>query len=203
MRCGSGVRLGDAPGSVPQPCGWIGRMARGNTGVPSGHARSGASVQNVRMPARLGCGRASGGGDPRNLTHKPTRAARSSKGASIASRIFEPLPPGTRSVVTSFWPVSTSLAFFSGSEPSARQTLEDYWRGHWGIENRSHHCRDTVLHEDRCQSLPIAKGRSGARCSQWCGPSPADLTNPSRHRTCSPAPPQPLAALRLLMPQPG
>jgi predicted transposase YbfD/YdcC len=29
--------------------------------------------------------------------------------------------------------------------------LLDWWRGHWGIENRSHYVRDVTLHEDACQ----------------------------------------------------
>ena len=30
-----------------------------------------------------------------------------------------------------------------------------WWRGHWGIENRSHYVRDVTLDEDSCQ---ICKG---------------------------------------------
>ena len=30
-----------------------------------------------------------------------------------------------------------------------------WWRGHWGIENRSHYVRDVTLHEDACK---ICKG---------------------------------------------
>jgi predicted transposase YbfD/YdcC len=30
-----------------------------------------------------------------------------------------------------------------------------WWRGHWGIENRSHYVRDVTLGEDACQ---ISKG---------------------------------------------
>ena len=30
-----------------------------------------------------------------------------------------------------------------------------WWRGHWGIENRSHYVRDVTLDEDACQ---ICKG---------------------------------------------
>jgi predicted transposase YbfD/YdcC len=29
--------------------------------------------------------------------------------------------------------------------------LLDWWRGHWGIENRSHYVRDVTLDEDACQ----------------------------------------------------
>jgi predicted transposase YbfD/YdcC len=34
-------------------------------------------------------------------------------------------------------------------------TLLDWWRGHWGIENRSHYVRDVTLDEDACR---IRKG---------------------------------------------
>lgn len=27
----------------------------------------------------------------------------------------------------------------------------DWWRGHWGIENRSHYVRDVTFQEDACQ----------------------------------------------------
>ncbi|WP_420594453.1 ISAs1 family transposase [Deinococcus sp.] len=35
---------------------------------------------------------------------------------------------------------------------------EDIWRQHWGIENRSHHRRDTIFHEDRCRTRLGAQG---------------------------------------------
>ena len=31
------------------------------------------------------------------------------------------------------------------------QQLEQFWRGHWTIENRLHYVRDETLGEDRCQ----------------------------------------------------
>jgi predicted transposase YbfD/YdcC len=34
-------------------------------------------------------------------------------------------------------------------------TLLSWWRGHWGIENRSHYVRDVTLDEDACR---IRKG---------------------------------------------
>lgn len=40
------------------------------------------------------------------------------------------------------------------------QEAERIWRGHWGIENRSHHCRDVVLHEDACRLRKGAQGRA-------------------------------------------
>lgn len=30
-------------------------------------------------------------------------------------------------------------------------TLLGWWRGHWGIENRSHYVRDVTLDEDACR----------------------------------------------------
>lgn len=38
------------------------------------------------------------------------------------------------------------------------QEAEDIWRQHWGIENRSHHRRDTIFHEDRCRLRQGAQG---------------------------------------------
>ncbi|WP_029483652.1 hypothetical protein [Deinococcus marmoris] len=35
---------------------------------------------------------------------------------------------------------------------------EDIWRQHWGIENRSHHRRDTIFHEDRFRLCRSAQG---------------------------------------------
>lgn len=40
------------------------------------------------------------------------------------------------------------------------EQAEDIWRGHWGIENRSHHRRDTVFNEDRCRLRCGAQGRA-------------------------------------------
>lgn len=31
------------------------------------------------------------------------------------------------------------------------EQLLDHWRGHWGIENRSHYVRDVTLNEDACR----------------------------------------------------
>ena len=42
------------------------------------------------------------------------------------------------------------------SQASAAQLLH-WWRGHWGIENRSHYVRDVTLGEDACR---IRKGNS-------------------------------------------
>lgn len=40
-------------------------------------------------------------------------------------------------------------------EQADAETLLTWWRGHWGIENRSHYVRDVTLHEDACR---IRKG---------------------------------------------
>jgi predicted transposase YbfD/YdcC len=39
---------------------------------------------------------------------------------------------------------------------SSAQELAYYWRGHWGIENRLHHKRDTVFREDDCRTRKAA-----------------------------------------------
>ncbi len=39
-----------------------------------------------------------------------------------------------------------------GTGDMTAATLHDYVRGHWGIENKSHHVRDTVWHEDANQT---------------------------------------------------
>lgn len=77
---------------------------------------------------------------------------------------------------------------------------EDIWRGHWGIENRSHHRRDTVLHEDRCRSRRAAQGRAALN-----GIVLALLSSQTRHVTALVRQLRldPLAALRLLRPVPG
>lgn len=77
---------------------------------------------------------------------------------------------------------------------------EDYWRSHWGIENRSHHCRDTVLHEDRCRVRKGAQGRAVLN-----GVVLALLTSQTRHVTALVRQLRlnPLPALRLLIPQPS
>ena len=38
---------------------------------------------------------------------------------------------------------------------ASADTLLSHWRGHWGIENRSHYVRDVTLKEDACR---IRKG---------------------------------------------
>lgn len=53
---------------------------------------------------------------------------------------------------------TTEIAYAISSAPrsqaGAKQLLA-WWRGHWGIENRSHYVRDVTLQEDACR---IRKG---------------------------------------------
>lgn len=37
------------------------------------------------------------------------------------------------------------------------------WRGHWGIENRSHHKRDVVFPEDACRTRKAARALAALR----------------------------------------
>jgi predicted transposase YbfD/YdcC len=38
-----------------------------------------------------------------------------------------------------------------GRDRADSQTLLDWWRGHWGIENKAHWVRDETFGEDRCR----------------------------------------------------
>lgn len=49
-------------------------------------------------------------------------------------------------------------------EEAAPQRLLRLVRGHWGIENRLHHVRDTTFDEDRCQ----IRTRNGPRAAATC-----------------------------------
>ena len=77
---------------------------------------------------------------------------------------------------------------------------ETIWRGHWGIENRSHHRRDTVLHEDRCRLRSGAQGRAALN-----GAVLAVLLGQTRYLTSfvRSLKLNPLAALRLIRPELG
>jgi DDE_Tnp_1-associated/Transposase DDE domain len=49
---------------------------------------------------------------------------------------------------------------------SANETAKDLyglWRGHWGIENKSHHKRDTVFGEDACRTRLAGRVLAGLR----------------------------------------
>lgn len=53
---------------------------------------------------------------------------------------------------------TTEIDYAITSVPRGRADaaqLLAWWRGHWGIENRSHYVRDVTLDEDACQ---ICKG---------------------------------------------
>lgn len=52
--------------------------------------------------------------------------------------------------------IAYAISSVPRSQASAAQLLK-WWRGHWGIENRSHHVRDATLGEDACR---IRKGKS-------------------------------------------
>lgn len=55
--------------------------------------------------------------------------------------------------------LSREVAYAITSVPAGcagPSTLLDWWRGHWGIENRSHYVRDVTMGEDASRS------RSGA-----------------------------------------
>jgi len=48
--------------------------------------------------------------------------------------------------------VEIDYAVTSVPRPQARAAcLLSWWRGHWGIENRSHYVRDVTFQEDACQ----------------------------------------------------
>ena len=54
----------------------------------------------------------------------------------------------------------TEIAYAITSVPrsqAAAAQLLSWWRGHWGIENRSHYVRDVTLQEDACR---IRKGQA-------------------------------------------
>lgn len=53
------------------------------------------------------------------------------------------------------------------------EVLYAHWRGHWEIENRSHHKRDTIWREDACRTRKGAQAFAALRnlmvsvSSQW------------------------------------
>ena len=49
---------------------------------------------------------------------------------------------------------TTEIAYAITSAPrslAGAQHLLAWWRGHWGVENRSHYVRDVTLQEDNCR----------------------------------------------------
>jgi predicted transposase YbfD/YdcC len=57
--------------------------------------------------------------------------------------------------------VETCFALTSANETA--KTLYGLWRGHWGIENKSHHKRDTVFGEDACRTRLAGRVLAGLR----------------------------------------
>lgn len=55
----------------------------------------------------------------------------------------------------------TEYAITSCSTPA--EVLYTYWRGHWEIENRSHHKRDTIWREDACRTRKAAQAFAALR----------------------------------------
>lgn len=55
----------------------------------------------------------------------------------------------------------TEYAITSAS--AAAESLYKHWRGHWEIENRSHHKRDTIWREDACRTRKAAQAFSTLR----------------------------------------
>ena len=49
------------------------------------------------------------------------------------------------------------------STTASAAELYALWRGHWGIENRSHHKRDTVFKEDACRTGKASRTLAGLR----------------------------------------
>jgi hypothetical protein len=57
--------------------------------------------------------------------------------------------------------VETCFALTSANVTA--KTLYELWRGHWGIENKSHHKRDTVFGEDACRTRLAGRVLAGLR----------------------------------------
>jgi DDE_Tnp_1-associated/Transposase DDE domain len=57
--------------------------------------------------------------------------------------------------------METCFALTSANETA--KTLYGLWRGHWGIENKSHHKRDTVFGEDACRTRLAGRVLAGLR----------------------------------------
>ncbi len=55
------------------------------------------------------------------------------------------------------------IAFALSSADLTAEQAYEHWRGHWGIENRSHHKRDTVFAEDDCRTRLAGRGLSSLR----------------------------------------
>jgi predicted transposase YbfD/YdcC len=59
--------------------------------------------------------------------------------------------------------VRTETKYAVTSTDLPAQKLAAIWRAHWGVENRSHHKRDTVFGEDACRSRNAAQALAALR----------------------------------------
>jgi hypothetical protein len=87
------------------------------------------------------------------------------------------------------------IGFALTSAPSSATELLVLWRGHWGIENRSHHKRDTVFAEDACRTRKASRTLAGLRNALLSMLHLHDVPVLRSVRRCSS---QPLEALRFL-----
>ena len=50
------------------------------------------------------------------------------------------------------WSTEVAYAITSvGRDRAGSRALLDWWRGHWGVENKTHWVRDEIFGEDRCR----------------------------------------------------
>lgn len=54
--------------------------------------------------------------------------------------------------------VTQEVRYAVSSTLLTAREAEEIWQQHWGIENRSHHRRDTIFHEDHCRLRHGAQG---------------------------------------------
>jgi predicted transposase YbfD/YdcC len=59
--------------------------------------------------------------------------------------------------------IRRETVFALTSTTASAAELYELWRGHWGIENRSHHKRDTVFGEDACRTRKAGRTLAGLR----------------------------------------
>lgn len=69
----------------------------------------------------------------------------------------------TRQVVADQGWTRTEVGYALSSSSDSAQHLLAAWRGHWGIENRVHHVRDTVFGEDACRARAAGPVLAGLR----------------------------------------
>ncbi|MEY4531444.1 MAG: hypothetical protein RLZZ156_2165 [Deinococcota bacterium] len=68
-----------------------------------------------------------------------------------------------RSITLYTGETTQEIAFALTSTNLTAEQAYDHWRGHWGIENRSHHKRDTIFAEDHCRTRLAGRGLSSLR----------------------------------------